>query len=167
MSAARKAGASPVGVQSVYLILIQSVIQRMSRANRNVDTISAGYSLTPIVYVQTNSSRNALGLFGGNETSVVQGRGNRVDLESDLYGITRDLSNAPSKKFHPESSEKPAMFSLLPAQPQIVFMERSTGLTRTIDATLNHLPTKQYVSYPGVPAPEPVRQEVFGSPWRF
>lgn len=165
MSTAREAGASSVGVQSVYLILIHGVIQRrMSKANRSVDTISAGYSLTPIVYVQTNSNRNALGLFGGNETSVVR---NRVDLESDLFGITRDLSNAPSKKFHPESSEKPAMFSLLPAIPQIVFLERSTGLTRTIDATLNHLPTKQYVSYPGVPAPDPMRQEVFGSPWRF
>jgi len=152
-------------------------------ANRVSDTIAGGYSQIPQKYYHPNPSRNALGLVGGNDVSIASG--NLVDVESDLRGTTRDLSNAPSKKYQPYcplgSSEPlhgtgpgvPANMvspvqSDCPAWPkQLVFTERSTGKVRVVATAGRHLPTKQYVSYPGVPAPEPLRQDVYGYPWRF
>ena len=123
--------------------------------SRHSDIIAGGYTQISQVYFHSNPSRNALGLFAGNDVSPISG--NLVDLESDLKGVTRDLSNAPAKKF--QSTQQ--------THKSIVFTERATGQTRVIDTTLRHLPTTQYVSYPGVPAPDPIRQEVFGYPWRF
>ena len=149
--------------------------------DRNSDVISGGYSQIPHQYYHPNPTRNALGLFSGNEVSIVSG--NLVDLESDLRNITRDLSNAPSKKYQPScpggalgsSSESKGPTDILKkltepssCDPQrIVFVERGTGTVQVVDTRLQHLPTTQYVSYPGVPMPDPVVQEVFGFPWRF
>ena len=132
-------------------------------ANRVSDTIAGGYTQIPQKFYHPNASRNALGLVGGNEVSVASG--NLVDIESDLRGVTRDLSNVPSRKYQPScvlGSDRPVC-----APKQLVFTERSTGKLRTIATAARHLPTTQYVSYPGVPAPEPLVQDVFGYPWRF
>lgn len=148
------------------------------------DMIAGGYTVIPQKYYNPNAARNALGLVAGNEVSIASG--NLVDLESDLYGITRTASKAPAKQYQPScplggATVKPA--ALTPANgvaplsglgsscaswPRpIVFAERSTGKAVTIDTTPRHLPTMQYVSYPGVPAPEPLKMEVYGAPWRF
>ena len=133
------------------------------------DTISGGYTQSSYVYFHTNPSRNALGFVGGNDVSQISG--NLVDLESDLHGLTRDLSNDPSKKFqgllNAGNLKQTLLFTTQQSNKQIVFVERSTGEVRTIPTDLRHLSTTQYVSYPGVPAPDPIRQEVFGFPWRF
>jgi len=148
-------------------------------ANRVADTIAGGYTQIPQKFYHPNASRNALGLVGGNEVSITSG--NLVDVESDLRGTTRDLSNCPSRKFQtscalgfvPVSgsvSESPLSLiqSTCPPWPkQLVFTERATGKIRTVSTAPRHLPTTQYVSYPGVPAPEPLVQEVYGHPWRF
>jgi len=145
-------------------------------ANRVADTVAGGYTQISQKYYHPNASRNALGLFGGNEVSVASG--NLVDIESDLRGTTRDLSNAPAKKYTPScplGSKEPLHGTggtLAPIQAdcqpkQIVFTERATGKLRTIATEPRHLPTKQMFSYPGVPAPEPLNQEVYGWPWRF
>jgi hypothetical protein len=146
-------------------------IQEPIAANRVSDTIAGGYTQIPQKFYHPNASRNALGLVGGNEVSVASG--NLVDIESDLRGTTRDLSNAPSKKYQPScavGSDLP-LFGRMPAPAcalkQLVFTERSTGKLRTVATAERHLPTTQYVSYPGVPAPEPLVQDVFGYPWRF
>jgi len=145
-------------------------------ANRVVDTIAGGYTQIPQKFYHPNASRNALGLVGGNDVSVASG--NLVDVESDLRGTTRDLSNCPSRKFQ-ASACSPATneplnghSSLAPIQggcppKQLVFTDRATGKVRAVNTTPRHLPTTQYVSYPGVPAPEPLVQEVHGYPWRF
>ena len=138
------------------------------------DTIAGGYTQIPQKYYHPNASRNALGLFGGNEVS--QASGNLVDIESDLRGTTRDLSDAPSRKYQPScllgsgsaSESLASIHSSCPAWPkQIVFTERSTGKVRTVSTQPRHLPTTQMISYPGVPAPEPIIQDVYGYPWRF
>jgi hypothetical protein len=150
--------------------------------SRVSDTIAGGYTQIPQKYYHPNASRNALGLFGGNEVS--QASGNLVDIESDLMGKTRDLSAAPSRKYQPSlllgslgpgsgSGSGPFGSDLAPLKgstawpSQIVFTERSTGKVQTVSTQPRHLPTTQMFSYPGVPAPEPLVQEVHGYPWRF
>jgi hypothetical protein len=145
-----------------------------------LDTIAGGYTLIPQKYYHPNVARNALGLVGGNEVSLVSG--NLVDLESDLRGVTRDISRCPAKKYAPScalggvaeaaapsgSSPIGAVAGICPSWPnQLVFQERSTGRVVTVNTTPRHLPTTQYASYPGVPAPEPLTQQVYGAPWRF
>jgi hypothetical protein len=147
------------------------------------EMIAGGYTMIPQKYYNPNAGRNALGLVAGNDVSIPTG--NLVDLESDLYGITRTTSKAPSKQYQPScplgGGAKPA--ALAPANSvgtlatptggcptwpgKIVFAERATGQTVTVDTTPRHLPTFQYVSYPGVPAPSPLKMEVYGAPWRF
>jgi hypothetical protein len=148
------------------------------------DTIGGGYTMIPQKFYHSNAGRNALGLIGGNDVSLISG--NMVDLESDLRNITRDLSRDPRRQYQPScplgapptdgKTVGPAPANALssvsggPCAPwpkRLVFTERSTGAVRTIATAPRHLPTMQYVSYPGVPAPAPFRQEVYGSPWRF
>jgi hypothetical protein len=145
---------------------------------RKSDIIAGGYTVIPQKFYHPNAGRNALGLVGGNEVSLASG--NLVDLESDLRGITRDLSHAPSKKYQPscalggtQTAEKSltplaAADGTCPAWPrQIVFAERGTDRIVSVSTAPRHLPTIQMMSYPGVPAPEPFVQEVYGAPWRF
>jgi hypothetical protein len=150
-------------------------------ANRVSDTIAGGYTEITQKYFHPNASRNALGLVGGNEVS--QASGNLVDIESDLRGTTRDLSNAPSRKYQPScllgsgqplEGRGPVPANMIaPIEPavcqpkQLVFTERSTGRVRTVATEPRHLPTTQYASYPGVPTPDPLVQNVYGAPWRF
>ena len=126
--------------------------------SRPTDIIAGGYTLIPEKFYNPHATRNALGLVGGNEVSVASG--NLVDLESELLGITRDASHAPSRQYQPgpPGSQIPKSF---------VFVERSSGKVQTIDNRPRHLPTSQFVSYPGVPAPAPFVQEAYGMPWRF
>lgn len=155
--------------------------------SRPTDTIAGGYTLIPQKFYHPGASRNALGLVGGNDVSIISG--NIVDLESDLRGITRDISKAPSRQYQPACPlggpgqrdgtgvapisgvpvDGPSKIAgSCPAWPQqLAFTERSTGRAAIINTAPRHLPTTQYVSYPGVPAPEPFRQELYGSPWRF
>jgi hypothetical protein len=149
------------------------------RGTRAIDTVAGGYTMIPQKFYHPNAARNALGLVGGNEMTVISG--NLVDLESDLYNITRDLSKAPSRKYHPSCPLGSAADELQPANglaaihggvcepwpKQLVFTERATGKVRTIATDPRHLPTKQLFSYPGVPMPSPFVQQVHGAPWRF
>lgn len=140
--------------------------------------MSSSYTLIPQKFYNPNSGRNALGLVGGNDVSLIGG--NLVDLESDLKGITRVLSRCPSEKyrpFHPLGSSRvspdtPSGPFAIGADKQplasfLKFTERTTKQIREIDLTPKHLPTIQMVSYPGVPMPEPLVQQVYGAPWRF
>lgn len=148
-----------------------------TRPSEPSDVIAGGYSMIPQKFYHPNAGRHALGLVGGNDVSLITG--NMVDLESDLRNITRDLSKAPAKKYHPScalgvGSMDPSPLAAFggaggcPAWPkQLVFQERATGKVRTIDTAPRHLPTIQMMSYPGVPRPEPFVQDVYGSPWRF
>ena len=126
---------------------------------RVLDTVAGGYTQIPQKYYHPNEARLALGIIGGNDVSVASG--NLVDVESDLRGTTRDLSNVPSRKFQKTMGPNDV------APKNLVFVERATGHVRTVDTTPRHLPTRQMVSYPGVPAPAPFVQDVYGYSWRF
>lgn len=140
------------------------------------DVIAGGYTVIPTKFYHPNASRNALGLVGGNEVSLPSG--NLVDVESELRGITRDLSKAPAKKYqpscllgeeNPESSHGLASIngSCAPWPKSFTFRERGSGNAISVSMTPNHLPTSQHVTFPGVPAPKPLEMDVYGSPWRF
>jgi len=149
--------------------------------SRAADIIAGGYTQIPQKFYHPNAGRNALGLVGGNEVSVATG--NLVDVESDLRGTTRALSNVPSKQYQascPLGSDMPlsgrgrtpaTMLASVQGEcagpKQLVFTEWGTGKVRTVNTMPRHLPTRQMFSYPGVPAPEPLVQDVFGYPWRF
>ena len=150
------------------------------------DTVAGGYTMIPQKFYHPNAGRNAIGLVGGNDVSIITG--NMVDLESDLRNITRDLTRLPSRQYQPacplgsgsgrdSGSSSPADMPGLapissnggcPAWPdRLVFRERASGKVVSVSTTPRHLPTVQMTSYPGVPAPEPFIQTAYGAPWRF
>jgi hypothetical protein len=59
------------------------------------------YMLNPIRYENCNKCRVELGLFGGTNVSINDG--NLVDVESDLSGRVRLLSDCPSHKYQPKT----------------------------------------------------------------
>ncbi len=138
------------------------MFQNQSFPKANPDIVAGGYTQLPQKFYHPNAGRNALGIVGGNDVSLITG--NLVDLESDLRGITRDLSKAPAKQYHSTCN----LGGDASCQPkQLVFQERSTGRSVTVNTVPRHLPTLQMFSFPGVPKPDPFIQEVYGAPWRF
>jgi hypothetical protein len=95
--------------------------------------------------------RHMLGMVGGNEVSVI--KGNVVDLESDLRGITRTNTFAPWRAYQP---------------PLGSTIHRSTPKGQVvIDAAPRHLPAMQGWAYPTIYAPEPITQEVCARPEKY
>jgi hypothetical protein len=151
------------------------------KGTRVSDTIAGGYTQIPQKYYHPNAGRNALGLIGGNDVSLASG--NLVDIESDLRNVTRDLSNAPSRQYLPTCALSPAPqggpsgvterlcgLGPLPSSTctkPLVFTDRATGKVVSVATAPRHLPTIQMMSYPGVPMPDPLVQNVYGSQWRF
>jgi hypothetical protein len=134
--------------------------------------ISGGYTVLPQKFYHPSAARNTLGLVGGNDVSVASG--NLVDVESELRNITRDLSKDPTKNYRPscqlgEKSPEETFTSLKQgdcAPKSFGYLERSTGRAVWVDMTPLHLRTQQYVTFPGVPAPEPLKMEIYNQ-WRF
>ncbi len=62
-------------------------------------TSPVGYLLNPIKFENCNKCRNELGLLGGTNVSI--NNSNLVDVESDLSGRTRLLSQCPQQKHQP------------------------------------------------------------------
>lgn len=126
-------------------------------------TRSPGYSMIPDKFSHPHPGRNALGLVGGNEVSLSSG--NLVDIESEIYGITRSKTHVPAKQYRPSCLLGD---NKCPSYPESFrFTERSSGKERTISTKPLHLRTIQMFSYPGVPAPKPLVQNVYAAPWRF
>ena len=62
-------------------------------------TSTLNYSLDPNKFYNCNDSRVEFGLLGGNNVSITTS--NMVDLESDLFNITRQNSTCPERKYLP------------------------------------------------------------------
>jgi hypothetical protein len=103
-------------------------------------------------YVQhVKAARHILGVVGGNEVSII--KGNVVDLESDLLGITRPTTRATARAHLPQKG------------PEIV--RNTTKGTMRIDTTPQHLPTYQMWAYPVVVAPLPLEKETCARPEKY
>lgn len=57
------------------------------------------YNLDPNKFYSCNDGRVEFGLLGGNNVSLT--KHNMVELESDLFGINRQLSNCPERQYAP------------------------------------------------------------------
>lgn len=104
----------------------------------NGNTSILGYLLDNQKFEHPDKCRHTLGLLGG--ATISQVKGNLVDMESELKGITRLLSQCT------ESKAKP-----LEQTPYIL-----NDKTSPIDTTKLHLPTCQMFTYPSVPMPPPM-----------
>lgn len=108
-----------------------------------------------VEYVQhVKAARHMLGLIGGNEVSGV--RGNVVDLESDLLGITRTTSRGNSRLHAPLQTD----------QTKIVRENPKVGQMK-IDITPVHLPAYQMWAYPATFAPPAFKTENCKRPEKF
>jgi len=109
------------------------------RLDESVDPLS--YLLNPLKYENCNKCRNVKGLVGGTNVSNI--RGNLVDLENDLRGQTRTLSQCSSKKYNPNINNN------------IVYKGPSSNTLTEVDTTLQHLPPCQMFEFPAqVPNPK-------------
>lgn len=106
-------------------------------------TSSLQYHLNPLKYENCNKCRIELGMVSGPSTSQI--KGNLVDLENELRGQTRLLSQCPKKKY----------------QPGQKLFTKKTGSkeAREIDTNLVHLPSCQMIRYKPIPLPNPIKLE--------
>jgi len=104
-------------------------------------------------YVSPDPKRHMLGIVGGNEVSPV--RGNLVDLESDLRGITIPITFAPWRQYQP------------PQKGQQEIVRKNTKGTLAVDVRKEHLPAYQMMAYPAVTAPLPMVNEVCIKPEKY
>ena len=103
-------------------------------------TGTLAYVLNPMKYENCNKCRMELGILGG--PSVSQIKGNLVDLENDLRGQTRPLSQCPSRKYQP-------------GQP--IITTHGCGEPTKLDTELLHLPSCQMIRYKPIPLPDPLK----------
>ena len=111
------------------------------------------YDETPFVYVHKQPARHILGVVGGNEVSLI--KGNRVDLESDLLGITRPNTWC-NKREHQPPHVKDAKIQRTNPKTQI-----------KIDVRPAHLPSYQMWAYPASFAPLPEVNQVCKAPEKY
>ena len=129
--------------------LIYDTDASLSRTEQSIGTL--GYMLNPQKYENFNKCRMELGVFGGSEVSNI--KGNLVDLESDLYGVTRKASKAPNKKY----LTKCAIRNQDNCQPEnIRIRDTPNQRGRIINTKLVHLPNCQFIDYQPVPLPDPI-----------
>ena len=95
-----------------------------------------------------NKCRMELGTVGGTNVSHI--KGNLVDLETDLLGITRKASLCPTQKF----TSACARGNMANCQPEnIVIRGENCGTNRVIDTTPLHLKSCNMIRYKPTPMP--------------
>jgi hypothetical protein len=95
------------------------------------------YIINDNLYEHPDKCLNGKGLLGGSTVSTI--RGNVVDLESELRGITRNLSKCSSSKPKPLDNE----FMIL------------NDKTPPVDTRKVHLPSCQMIDYRTLQIPYP------------
>lgn len=112
-----------------------------------------GYVQAPEAWEHPQRCRATLGLVSGRPASVV--KGNLVDVESDLRGITRTQTKCPAGQYAPAC----ALGGAAPCPDNdasgLSFRERATGATVRVSTAPVHPPACSPWSYakPGTPAP--------------
>lgn len=123
----------------------------------------SGYTMIPDKFYHEKPCRNALGLVGGNEVSIVTASP-MVDVESDLQGITRPNTRCNNKQYKPECA---LGGKACPDWPSgISYTNKADDEKRFIATRPTHLQTCQMNSYQGVAYPNRFTQET-GTSYRF
>ena len=126
--------------------LIYDTCEYQTRVNESANTLN--YTLNPMRNENCNKCRMELGTVGGTNVSHV--KGNLVDLETDLLGITRKASLCPTKKF----TSSCALGNMANCRPEsIVIQGENCGTKRVIDTTPVHLRSCNMVRYKPTPLP--------------
>tara|TARA_B100001093_G_C26686633_1_gene952946 strand:- start:249 stop:701 length:453 start_codon:yes stop_codon:yes gene_type:complete len=123
-------------------------------------TGTLAYMLDSSAHENNKKCRIELGIVGGNNVSLT--KGNLIDVESDLKGVTRKASLCPSRKYR----TKCATSDCLSCQPEnIVIDGPGCDKPREVDTDLVHLPSCNMFRYKPTPLPKaldfpacPVRQ---------
>ena len=109
------------------------------------------YTLEPLQFYHPTQTRMQLGTVGGNNVSQI--KGNLVDLESDLFNITKKYSECPSEKFKSLCEN----MDLNDCRPRdIVIDGPGCNNPRTVDTTPVHLPPGNLIRYKPIPLPPPM-----------
>ena len=109
------------------------------------------YVLNPMKYENCNKCRMELGIIGGTNVSHIQG--NLVDLETELFGITRRASACPSKQYQTNCTNGDLTNC---ASREIQIPTTLTGENRSINTQMQHLPSCQMIRYKPVSLPDPM-----------
>ena len=125
--------------------LMYDTCEYKTRLDESVDSL--GYQLDPIRYENCNKCRMELGVVAG--TSVSHIKGNLVDLETDLMGITRKASLCPTKKFQSSCATK----NIANCNPNNIVINGSPAQNQSvIDTSKLHLPSCNMVRYKPIPS---------------
>lgn len=111
------------------------------------------YVETPYAWVAKQPQRHILGLTGGNEVSGIQG--NRVDLESDLFGITRPNTWSTERKHLPPKVNDTTIYRTNPKE------------TLSVNIRPAHLPSYQMFAIPAAFAPIPFEKQSCMRPEKY
>jgi hypothetical protein len=109
------------------------------------------YDQNAMFYTHMKPAQHQLGVVGGNEVAGI--KGNRVDLESDLLGITRPASWCTDLHHLPPKGDE--------------ISRKNRKITLSVDAT--PVPIKEYQmwAYPSVLGPEEKPVEVCQRPEKY
>jgi len=116
-------------------------------------TVQGNYSIRENNLASPAPKRHVLGIVGGNEVSQLAG--NPQDIESELRGLTRPLTNCPSREYKPTMAD----------QKTLNIQNRKTNLS--IDIRPVHLAEYQMWAYPVTYAPLPLKKETCGAPQKY
>ncbi len=126
--------------------LMYDTCEYQTRLNESVGPLQ--YMLNPMRYENCNKCRMDLGVVGGTAVSHI--KGNLVDLETDLMGITRKASLCPTKKFVSNC----ATGNMANCKPGNITIQGDTcGKQRVIDTTPLHLQSCNMIRYKPTPLP--------------
>ena len=126
--------------------LMYDSCEYQTRLNESSNTLN--YTLNPLRNENCNKCRMELGTIGGTNVSHI--RGNLVDLETDLKGITRKASLCPTQKFVSACAKG----NMANCQPEnIVIYGENCGQSRVIDTTPLHLKSCNMIRYEPTPMP--------------
>jgi len=117
-------------------------------------TVRGNYSVKENNLASPTAKRHVLGLVGGNEVSQLGG--NPQDIESELRGLTRPLTNCPSREYKPTMADQKTLN---------IQNRKTTNLS--IDIRPIHLPEYQMWAYPVTYAPLPLKKETCGAPQKY
>ncbi len=115
----------------------------LTKCTENVSTLS--YVLEPQKWYHCSPCRQALGGGAPSGNSVSKLKGNLVDLENDLFGITRELSRCPANKYIPNDTY---------IHPFNV--HKTNNYERLNIKEKKHLRECQFFDIPGLPSPPPL-----------
>ena len=130
--------------------LMYDVCETHQRVNESAGPLE--YLLNPQQYENCSKCRHQLGLVGGTNVSHI--KGNLVDLETDLFGITRKASLCPGKKYLNKCALSPNLNNC--QRTNIHIPGNDSTIERDIDTRLVHLPNCQTIRYKPIPLPDPL-----------